>query len=265
MSALAPSAPDWMSAVRSLRTPARAAAAALSDLLFPRACAVCERLLDRGETGIVCGRCWARLPVMPWPRCTRCGHPTYGEVCRWCELLPPYVRAARSVCWAAGPTGLGIVHALKYQGWYRVAAEMGERMARLDWPADVIEERAALVPVPLAAKRERQRGYNQSLHLAREIGRRWAVPVWDSVLARVRHTETQTRLTPGDRLRNVSGAFAAPAVARSVLRGAHVVVVDDVVTTAATLNACAAALCDGGARIVSFVTFGRALALGDRC
>jgi ComF family protein len=231
---------------------------------LPRACAVCERLLDHGETGIVCGRCWARLPVLPAPRCERCGHPTDTGTCRWCELLPPFVRAARSVAWAAGETGLGIVHALKYQGWFRVAAEMAIRMSRLQWPLDVMEERTALVPVPLSAKRERERGYNQTLHLARELARRWSLPVWDSVLARTRHTETQTRLTPGDRLRNVSGAFAARPSARSALRGAHVVVVDDVVTTAATLNACAAALCDGGARIVSFVTFGRAPALGDR-
>jgi ComF family protein len=141
---------------------------------------------------------------------------------------------------------------------------MAERMARLDWPIDVMEERTALVPVPLSARRERERGYNQTLHLARELGTRWSLPVWENVLTRTRHTETQTRLTPGDRLRNVSGAFSARASARDVLRGAHLVVVDDVVTTAATLNACAAALCDGGARIVSFVTFARAPALGDR-
>jgi predicted amidophosphoribosyltransferase len=71
-------------------------------------------------------------------------------------------------------------------------------------------------------------------------------------------------LTPGDRLRNVSGAFSVRPSGRKELRGSHVVVVDDIVTTAATLNACAAALCEGGARIVSFVTFGRAPALGDR-
>jgi predicted amidophosphoribosyltransferase len=75
---------------------------------------------------------------------------------------------------------------------------------------------------------------------------------------RVRQTETQTRLTPEDRLRNVSGAFRASDDARARLRGAHVVLVDDVITTGATLNACAAALISGGARIVSYVTFGRA-------
>jgi ComF family protein len=168
------------------------------------------------------------------------------------------------VCWASGEVGLGVVHALKYQGWYRAGVEMAARMARLAWPEDVATERRALVPVPLSRKRYRERGYNQTAQLANELSRRWKIPVWDQVLTRVRHTETQTRLTPGDRLRNVSSAFHAPASARNVLRGAHVMLVDDVVTTAATLNACAAALCDGGARIVSFVTFGRAPALGDR-
>ncbi|HTE47862.1 MAG TPA: double zinc ribbon domain-containing protein [Gemmatimonadaceae bacterium] len=242
-----------------------AALGAMADLLLPRACAVCEHLLDRNEREMVCGRCWARVPTLPAPVCGRCGHPThFGQTCRWCPLLPPYVRAARSVCWAAGDIGLGVVHALKYRGWDRVAAGMAARMARLDWPVDVVEERRALIPVPLSSKRQRQRGYNQSERLAASLSHLWGVPMWADVLTRTRHTETQTQLTPGDRLRNVSGAFRAGASARNALRGAHVVVVDDVVTTAATLNACAAALCDGGARIVSFVTFGRAPALGDR-
>jgi ComF family protein len=220
--------------------------------------------MDRVDRGLVCGRCWAQLPGLPWPRCQRCGHPTYGERCRWCDLLPPYVRAARSVAWAVDGVGLGVVHALKYGGWHRVAADMAQRMSRCDWPADVVDERAALVAVPLSRARQRERGYNQSRCLADVLGAAWKLPVWTDVLARTRHTETQTRLTPGERLRNVSGAFGAPAAARNSLRGKHVIVVDDVVTTAATLNACAAALCDGGARIVSFVTFGRAPALGDR-
>lgn len=141
---------------------------------------------------------------------------------------------------------------------------MAERMGRLSWPEDVVAERSALVPVPLSKRRLKERGYNQSERLAVGLAEQWSLPVLDDGLVRARHTQTQTRLTPGERLRNVSGAFRAADSARGMLRGAHVIVADDVVTTAATLNACAAALCEGGARIVSFVTFGRAPALGDR-
>jgi ComF family protein len=136
-------------------------------------------------------------------------------------------------------------------------------MAQLRFPDDVERERAALVPVPLARPRLRERGYNQSAELARALAALWRVPLRDDLLERNRSTATQTRLTPGERRRNVSGAFRARAD-RASLRGLHLVLVDDVVTTCATLNACAAALHAGGARILSYVTFGRAPALGDR-
>jgi ComF family protein len=216
--------------------------------------------------GLVCDACWARLPAMPFPRCDRCGHPTRNARCRWCELLPPYVRAVRSVCWELPETSAqAIVHALKYGGWPAVADGMGERIARLDWPADVRREWTAIVPVPLGAGRLRERGFNQSDLLARAVHRRLGIPVWADVLERTRPTSSQTRLTPEERLRNVSGAFLAPATVRAKLRGAHLMLVDDVVTTASTLNACAAALYDGGARILSYMTFARAPASGDRC
>ena len=183
--------------------------------------------------------------------------------CRWCELLPPYVRAARSAFAIPGGAAESIVHALKYQGWPAVARALARRMGSLAFPDDVVQERDALGPVPLAAARQRERGYNQSAELARALGAVWGVPVREDLLERVRATTTQTRLTPGERHRNVSGAFRARAD-RASLRGRHFVLVDDVGTTAATLNACAAALHAGGARILSFVTFGRAPALGDR-
>jgi predicted amidophosphoribosyltransferase len=99
--------------------------------------------------------------------------------------------------------------------------------------------------------------------LARALAALWGVPMRADVLARSRETETQTRLSPEERSRNVHGAFQ-PVAAERPLRGAHVVLVDDVVTTAATLNACAGALREQGVRIVSYVTFGRAPAIGDR-
>ncbi|MGI9078897.1 MAG: ComF family protein [Gemmatimonadaceae bacterium] len=155
------------------------------------------------------------------------------------------------------------MHALKYGAWPKLADAMGERMSRVNWPSDVIQERAAVVPIPLAVVRERERGFNQSGLLARAIARRWRVREWPDVLVRSRATVTQTRLTPEGRRRNVSGAFAVPPHARRTLAGSHVILVDDVVTTGATAVECATALLDGGARIISLVTFGRAPALGD--
>jgi ComF family protein len=157
-----------------------------------------------------------------------------------------------------------IVHALKYGGWARVADEMAERMSRLAWPGDVMEERAALVPIPLASARKRERGYNQSALIASSLAERWRVPVWENLVVRARETRSQTQLTPEQRLGNVAGSFQISAQDLDALQGAHVVIVDDVVTTAATLNACAKALYDAGARIISYVTFGRAHASGDR-
>jgi ComF family protein len=158
----------------------------------------------------------------------------------------------------------GIVHALKYEGWAAVATEMAERMSRLQWPPDVVAERTALVPIPLASARKRQRGYNQSALIASGLGLRWRIPVWEDVVARSRETTSQTRLTPEERLDNVAGSFRIGARKLDELRGAHVVIVDDVVTTAATLNTCAKTLYEAGARIISYVTFGRAHASGDR-
>jgi ComF family protein len=157
-----------------------------------------------------------------------------------------------------------IVHALKYGGWKKVAAGMAERMSRLPWPRDVVEERASLVPVPLAAARMRERGYNQSSLLAGELGKRWQIPVMPAALVRSRATRSQTELTPEQRLGNVAGSFQLDERHREQIRGSHVMLVDDVVTTAATLNECARVLYAEGARIISYMTFGRARASGDR-
>ena len=233
------------------------------DLLLPIQCVSCERPIPPGEKGIVCGLCWSRIDLLPSPRCERCGHPQQPGTCKWCELLPAWVRAARSYCWVPGQPAGDVVHALKYDGWTRVAAGMAERMARLGWPLDVLEERGALVPVPLHSTRLRERGFNQSALLAHALGARWGIPALENLLERARATDSQTRLTPGERHRNVSGCFRADASAMAPLRGAHLILVDDVVTTAATLNACAEVLLAGGARIVSYVTFGRARSAAD--
>ena len=258
---------------------AREAARGLIDLLLPSACAVCGTLHRSNADGIVCQACLTRIVPLGWPQCGRCGHPRLspsmplpleatpsGVVppCRWCSRLAPTIRAVRSVCRMDAGTGAALVHALKYDGWHAVARPMARRMARLDWPLDVVRERSALVPVPISSTRRRERGYNQAERLASALSAEWSIPLWADVLERRRDTRSQVRLTPSERASNVSGAFVAAGFARARLRGAHIVLVDDVITTAATINACAQALADGGARIISCVTFGRAPEPGDR-
>lgn len=157
-----------------------------------------------------------------------------------------------------------MLSALKYDGWPAVADAMGARLARLEFPADVLAERAALVPVPLAAVKERARGFNQAAELARAVGRRWNVPVWEDVICRTRATPSQTRLTPGERKANVHRAFSLGEGADARVSGRHLILVDDVFTTGATLNACATVLFESGARTLSYLTFGRARASADR-
>ncbi len=161
-------------------------------------------------------------------------------------------------------TGSSIVHALKYGGWIRVAPAMAERMSRLAWPPDVVRERAAIVPVPLSKARFRERGFNQSAVLATHLSKLWRIPVFTDTLIRQASTQSQTVLTPGERLSNVAGAFSVAQSALQEVRGEHIVLLDDVITTGSTLGACAKALFAAGARTISYMTFGRAPSSGDR-
>ena len=137
-------------------------------------------------------------------------------------------------------------------------------MSRLPWPADVVRERAGIVPVPLSPPRLRDRGFNQSEVLASHLAKLWGVPVLSHALVRQSATRSQTELTPGERLSNVAGAFSVPQTALIDVRGEHLVLLDDVVTTGSTLGSCAKALYAAGARTISYMTFGRAPASGDR-
>lgn len=262
--AIDPRAGNAVTTAAAARSPWRRAAAGLLQFVFPRACAACDGALDDADDGMVCGRCWARVPRLRHPQCARCGHPTPARgSCPGCALLPPYVRAARSYCWVPDETASAIVSALKYEGWPGVAEDLARRLARLSWPEDVLRERAAVVPVPLAPVKARARGFNQAERLASALAPHWGVPVWPHLLRRVRATGSQTRLTPGERLANVHGAFIADSNAAATLRGRHVILVDDVLTTGATLNACASVLFAAGARTMSYVTFGRARSTHD--
>jgi len=234
---------------------------AVEQLLLPAECLLCRALLSfRDSARLVCDVCRHRWrPVRP-PWCARCGQPEplFGR-CRLCAEWPAPFELARSAVWLdAGAREA--VHALKYGGLPRIAADLAAAMVGLDVPG---LDSGLLVPVPLGRARLRDRGYNQSERLARALGRRWRRPVVD-LLVRTRDTAAQTALTPEARLANVAGAFRLRSgdcrlrISTQRLESA-IILVDDVFTTGATLAEAARALERAGAHTVSAVTFGRAV------
>jgi len=150
------------------------------------------------------------------------------------------------------------VHALKYGGLPRIADDLAAAMLPMR-PATDRPPGGALIPIPLAAKRLRERGYNQSEMLARALARQWRIPVLLDVLVRTRETPTQTALTPDTRLANVRAAFAVANVQCPMINDHWtLIIVDDVFTTGATLAEAARTLEQAGARRIYGVTFARA-------
>ncbi len=220
--------------------------------MLPPECLLCHRPVPGGES-LVCRLCRLRWVRLPEPSCGRCGQPAgTGEVdpqARDCPLCAawPLSLTVRSAVWHDGGARMA-VHALKYQGWWRIAEAMASVMRRLG----PLQPGVTLVPVPLGRKRRRTRGYNQSERLCRALGAAADLAVAE-LLVRTRETPTQTTLPPEARRANVQGAFRGRA--RGVRRA---VLVDDVFTTGATLLAAAGALLEAGVDRVEAVTFARA-------
>ncbi|HEX9105960.1 MAG TPA: ComF family protein [Longimicrobiales bacterium] len=238
-------------------------ASALLDFIFPPVCLACDAVISPGDpVRLVCGRCRARLPVMPGPGCPRCGasrlltgRPADLLSCRECAAWPSALRAARSACLLLPPADR-IVHQLKYRGWRALAEPMAERMARLCLPEDAADARF-VIPVPTTPARLRTRGYNQAELLAGAFARRTRRQLFRA-LVRGTASSSQTSLQPAERGANVTGAFRCDSGAGRGLSAAHVLLVDDVLTTGATAGECTRVLEEAGARAVTLVTFARA-------
>lgn len=241
----------------------------LLDLVFAPVCAACAAPVPTTEAErLVCRVCWSRIRPVPAPRCGRCWGPLLpnrenGPPCVGCAHLPPGLRVVRSP-FAMGEVARKLVHALKYRGWSALAEPLGRRMAELPFPEDVEDEARVVVPVPTSRTRVRERGYNQAALLAGAFAARTGRAVDPGLLERTRSTGTQTALHPAERRANVAGAFAVPEGRRGSLRGEHLLLVDDVWTTGATAVACAQALLEAGARVVSVATFARVFPELDR-
>ncbi|MEZ4423922.1 MAG: double zinc ribbon domain-containing protein [Gemmatimonadota bacterium] len=234
--------------------------ARLLDRVLPPACPGCLGPLAVPSDPL-CARCRLRLAPLPWPRCDRCGVPrgtgAEGLPCRECAGWPASLAWARSAVAFDGPA-VRLVHGLKYQGWWRVADLMAAHMAPL-----LAGVRGVLVPVPTTPGRARIRGYNQAELIARKLSLEAGLDVFD-VLERAPARRSQVALPRLERMANVVQAFRVRSAARSGLRGAELILVDDVLTTGATAAAVAGALSRAGLARLAIVTFARTLPPGAR-
>jgi competence protein ComFC len=217
------------------------------DLVYPPFCAGC------GSKGARwCPHCQQTVRLVTPPICKCCGREqdTVG-LCPWCQSSRPHFTSLRSWGYFEGPLREAI-HALKY----RRDIGLGEVLSRplIDmlvesiWPVDLI------VPVPLGVARLKERGYNQSGLIARPLAWGTGLRYSPRALARVRETRTQVGLSLDQRKENVRGAFQARS---NMVAGKNVLIVDDVMTTGSTLEACALALLQAGAMEVYGLTLAR--------
>jgi len=243
---------------------------ALLAVTLSPTCAACEGVLERPIEGPVCAPCWAAVARLTPPLCRTCG----GMLPSWRAIDEAMERCAS--CRRRGQSGIdtgrtagayegalrAIVHAFKYEGRRVLRSRLGALMREAGH--DLLDDATCAVPVPLHPWRRFRRGFNQAAALAAELNLPVVHALW-----RTRATAAQTGLTASARRRNVRGAFAlSPLVSRgsrrAMLVDQVVVLVDDVRTTGATLEACASTLKEAGAREVRALTAARAVPPGHR-
>ena len=230
------------------RTACRMASVAV-DLLFPKRCVGCDK-----EGTFLCGTCQEELPRLEPPFCFLCAQPgrLMMRLCRRCWERPLEIDGIRAP-YQMESAIREAVHALKYQNVRALAPMLGQLLA--DFMADNALSADVLVPVPLHPRRERSRGFNQAMLLARGTGKASGLLVAGNALRRLRPTPSQARSAREDeRWANVAGAFEAEA---ALVQGRRVLLVDDVCTTGATLEACSIALKQAGATSVWGLTLAR--------
>ena len=220
----------------------------LLNLIAPQACAVCGARLAAGEQ-VLCSVCNLHLP-----RTFFSANAYDNPMARrfWGRI--PVERAAALFYYEAGSEVSRIIHNLKYYDQPETGFAMG-RMAAEEFSADgFFEGIDFIVPVPLARKRLRQRGYNQSLEVAKGVADVTGLRVEPRAVERVAFTDSQTRKSLRQRMENVEGAFRLTG--RVDLQGRHVLVVDDIVTSGATVCSCVAPMVEAGGVKVSVMSLG---------
>jgi len=231
----------------------------LVDMLMPPACMACK--VPVATPLSLCADCWSSLPAIAGARCGCCGIPLpiayqTETVCLGCLKEPPDFDGARSPYLYDGPARL-MVLGLK-NGRETYAAPMAAAMLRA--AGGMASPGQLVIPVPLHRWRILSRGYNQAALLARAIARQSGGVLALDTLVRTRPTPRSQGMTRPQRQRNVKGAFRIAPPQRTSLKGAHVLLIDDVMTSGATASACARALRRGGAASIHVLTYARVAA-----
>jgi ComF family protein len=241
-----------------LASGARRALTAISDFLVPAQCLACHKPVD--SQNALCGLCWRQIHFIRAPVCDRLGIPLPGGVAATGRLVsasaladPPDYDRARAVAHFIG-TLRPLVHRLKYADRHETRALFGAWLT--DAGRDLTADADVLIPVPLNRTRLLWRRFNQSALLALEVSRQTGVPMDALALVKRKSTRPQVGLTQAQRQDNVAGAFAVTKAGRARIDGAHVVLIDDVITTGATVSACARALKRAGAAQVDVLALG---------
>ena len=222
----------------------------LLDLLYPRRCPACHKIL-RDQKRQICPECAGVFHLVTEHYCLKCGMPVKAEeeYCRICGKRERAFDQGRSVFLYSGDLRQSLVrykyHGAREYGAYYAAAICHYRKREIQrWEPDVI------VPIPLARRKERLRGFNQSGILADEVGKRTGIPVSHAILTKIRDTVSQKKLDAAGRRQNLKNAFQAACS----MKGARVLLIDDVYTTGSTLEEAAACLKAAGAEKVYFLT-----------
>ncbi|WP_366555033.1 ComF family protein [Aquibaculum sediminis] len=235
----------------------RRAGRGLLDAVLPPRCLSCGLVVTEVRT--LCPECWQGLTLLGDPQCDACGLPfphsqPEGSLCGACLRRPSPWEKARAAL-AYDDASKGMILRFKHADYTEAAETLAGWMARAGDP--LLRRAELLAPVPLHPRRLFDRRYNQSALLAQALGRRSNREVVPDLLLRRRNTPSQGHLSLAQRRRNVAGAFAVHPRHRAQLDGRHVLLIDDVYTTGATLGACTRALYRADARAVDVLTLAR--------
>ena len=233
----------------------------ISDVLFPPLCLACSEVLASGPQDVFCPECRRQITFITGSCCPVCGiifpdSPSGNHLCGTCLEKKPWFTSARAAVAYDGVI-LDAIHQFKYGRNITTGAALARLLAGFDFADINLGIFDAIVPVPLHIKRLRERGFNQSLILARALGKKYSMDVDFSLLKRHKFTLTQTGLDKKEREKNISGAFVAVLPER--IQNRNLILVDDVYTTGATINECAKTLVKAGASQVTVLTLARVL------